>query len=76
MMHWMPFTCHVFIIATVNFSPLSSNGMHHCLPAILYPARTEVGRATVKGSFGRRYLSLYLTFNIGGIIIRYLLLLV
>ena len=35
----------------------------------VHPAQTEVGGAMVKGSFGRLYLSLYLT-NIGGIIIR------
>ena len=58
--------CHAYIIATVIvFSPSSSNDMHHCLPAIYYTylAGTEVGGATVKGSFG-------MLINIGGIIIR------
>ena len=52
MMHWMPFTCHVFIMATENFSSSSGNGMRHCPLSTSYicicilHARTEVGEAT------------------------------
>ena len=70
-MHLMPFMCHNILItaAAIFFmyflSPLSGNGRHCPLSTsrtsgtlCARPARTEVGGATVKGSFSRWCLGL------------------
>ena len=63
MMRWMPFMCHVFIIATVIFlyhpRPVMACTIVCSLPAIhvlgifIPHARMEVGGDTGKGSFCR-----------------------